>query len=145
MVNWNRSVLGKEFARSEEQVTREMLLDYADMMGATNPIYLDTQAAQAQGYRDIIALPTFITLRGALPLTPPDMEFKGMGVNAGYECTFYGVIYPGDTLTYSTCLADLYEKTGRSGTLRFVVRETTIRNQHGDLIAVLRNPFILDW
>jgi acyl dehydratase len=145
MVNWDRSILGKEFVRLEQHVTREMLLDYAAMMGTTNPLYVDPQAARAQGYRDIIALPTFVTARNAQPLTPPEMEFSGLGINAGYDCTFYGVIYPGDTLTYSTCLADLYEKTGRSGTMRFVVRETTIRNQHGEVIAVMRNPFILAW
>jgi hypothetical protein len=29
--------------------------------------------------------------------------------------------------------------------MRFVVRETTVRNQHGETIALVRNPFILDW
>ncbi|MGQ4810077.1 hypothetical protein NKDENANG_03523 [Candidatus Entotheonellaceae bacterium PAL068K] len=145
MTNWDRSLLGKEFARTEEYVTRQMLLDYATLMGTTNPVYTDPQAARAQGYGDIIALPTFIMVRGAWPLTPPEMEFAGMGINAGYDCTFYDVIYPGDTLTYSTCLADLYEKTGRSGTMRFVVRETTVTNQHGITVALMRNPFILDW
>ena len=145
MVNWDRSVLGKEFSRIEQYVTRKMLRDFADMMGTTNPIYRDPRAAQAQGYRDIIALSTFITVRGAQPLVPPALEFDGMGINAGYECSFYGVIYPGDTLTYSTCLADFYEKTGRSGTMRFVVRETTVTNQHGESVAVMRNSFILDW
>jgi acyl dehydratase len=144
-MKWDRSVLGREFVRLEQQVTREMLLDYAAMLGVTNPIYVDPQAARAQGYRDIIALPTFLTAQGAQPLTPPAMEFTGLGINAGYACLFYGVIYPGDTLTYSTCLSDLYEKTGRSGTMRFVVRESTVTNQHGDLVAVLRNSFILGW
>ena len=63
----------------------------------------------------------------------------------GYQCIFYGVIYPGDVLTYSTCLVDLYEKTSRSGTMRFVVREATVTNQHGETFAVLCNPFILGW
>jgi MaoC dehydratase-like protein len=39
----------------------------------------------------------------------------------------------------------MYEKTGRSGTMHFVVRETTVTNQHGHMVAVLRNPFILGW
>jgi acyl dehydratase len=73
------------------------------------------------------------------------MGFNGTGINAGYACTFYRVVYPGDTLIYSTCLVDMYEKTGRSGTMRFVVRETTVTNQHGEAVAVLRNPFILGW
>jgi acyl dehydratase len=145
MVNWDRSVLGKEFARLEQHVTRDMLLDYAELMGSTNPIYLDAAAAQARGYRDIIALPTFITAQGAQPLLPPALGFKGMGINAGYECIFHGVVYPGDILIYSTCLADFYDKTGRSGTMRFVVRETTITNQHHEVVAVMRNPFILGW
>jgi acyl dehydratase len=144
-VNWDPCVVGKEFARSEEQVTREMLIDFAELIGVTNPIYVDAQAARAQGYRDIIALPAFVTLRGAQPLTPPEMQFTGGGINAGYECTFYDVIYPGDTLTFSTCLADIYEKTGRSGTMRFVVRQTTVTNQHGKTVAMVRNPFILGW
>ena len=145
MVNWDRSLLGKEFVRLEQHVTRDMLLDYAAMMGTTNPIYVDAHAARARGYRDIIALPTFITMQGAQPLTPPAMQFTGMGINAGYDCHFSEVIYPGDTLTYSTCLADLYEKTGRSGTMQFAVRETTVTNQHGVVVAVMRNPFILSW
>ena len=139
------SVLGQEFARSEQYVTREMLLDYADMMGTVHPLYIDPDAARAQGYRDIIAMPTFITANAALPLTPPGIDFKGGGINAGYECFFYGVIYPGDTLIYSTCLSDLYDKTGRSGKMRFVVRETTVTNQHGERVALMRNPFILKW
>jgi acyl dehydratase len=54
-------------------------------------------------------------------------------------------VYPGDTLTYSTCVADLYDKTGRSGTMRFVIRETTVSNQDGKTVAIVRNPFILRW
>lgn len=144
-VPWNQELIGKEFARIEQHVTREMLLDYAAMMGSRNPIYVKPEAAQAHGYRDIIALPTFITTQSTQPLTPPELEFTGLGINAGYHCMFYGVIYPGDTLVYSTCLADMYEKTGRSGTMRFAVRSTTVTNQHGEVIAVMHNPFILDW
>lgn len=145
MVNWDRSVLGREFSRQVEHITREALLDFAALMGTSNPIYHDPQAARAQGYRDIIAMPAYMMVRGAVPLMPPELDFHGMGINAGYECTFFEVVYPDDTLTFSTCLVDMYEKTGRSGVLRFAVRETAITNQHGETVAVLRNPFILDW
>ena len=145
MLRWDRSLLGKEFSRFKQHVTREMMLEYTDIIGVTDPVHCDAQAARARGYRDIIALSTFVTWRGTQPIAPPEMGFDGTGINAGYECTFYGVIYPGDTLTYSTCLVDIYEKTGRSGTMRFVVRETTVTNQHGATVAVLRNAFILGW
>ncbi len=141
----HRKVFGKEFVRREQSVTRELLLEYADLMGVTHPIYRDPEAARAQGYRDIIAMPTFLIAEASLPLVPSEIPFTGGGLNAGYDCDLYGVIYPGDTLTYSTCIADLYDKTGRSGTMRFVVRETTVTNQHGEAIARIRNPFILRW
>ena len=145
MLRWARSLLGKEFSRFKQHVTREMMLEYTDIIGVTDPVHRDAQAARARGYRDIIAPSTFVTWRGTQPIAPPEMGFNGTGINAGYECVFYRVIYPGDVLTYATCLVDIYEKTGRSGTMRFVVRETSVTNQHGDTVAVLRNPFILGW
>ncbi len=141
----HRQVIGREFVRREQLVTRELLLEYADLMGATHPIYLDAEAARARGYRDIIAMPTFLLAESSLPLVPPEVPFTGGGLNAGYECTFDREVYPGDTLTYSTALADLYEKTGRSGTMHFAIRETTVTNQRGERVARIRNPFILRW
>lgn len=145
MVNWDRGLVGKVYSRTEQHVTRQKLLDYAGNLGCTQPVHVDAEAARAQGYRDIIALPTFVTWHGAGPIAPPEMAVQGIGINAGYDCTFYGPVHPGDTLTYATRLADLYEKTGRSGTMRFVVRETTVTNQDGETVAVLRNSFILGW
>jgi len=141
----HREVIGKEFVRRKQQVTRELLLEYAHLMGTTHPIYLDPVAARARGYRDIIAMPTFLIAEASSPLVPSEIPFTGGGLNAGYDCAFYADVYPGDTLTYSTCIADLYEKTGRSGTMHFVIRETTVTNQHNDMVALIRNPFVLRW
>ena len=145
MVNWDRGLVGKIYSRTEQNVTRQALLDYANIMGSEEPVHVDPEAARAQGHRDVIALPSFLTWHGAGPIAPPDMAIRGIGINAGYECTFYAPVYAGETLIYTTRLADLYEKTGRSGTMRFVVRETTVTNQDEETVAVLRNSFILGW
>lgn len=145
MIRWDRSLVGREFSRFEQHVTRDMLLEYADIIGARDPVHRDPAAAQARRYRDIIAPHTFVLWCTGTPLTPPEMHFHGVGINAGYECHFYEVVYPGDILTYATSLVDLYEKTGRSGTMRFVVRQTIVTNQQGTTVALLRNPFILGW
>ena len=145
MVNWDRGLLGKIYSRTEQHVTRQALLDYASILGSAEPVHVDPEAARAQGFRDVVALPSFLTWHGAGPIAPPDMAIQGIGINAGYDCTFYGSVHAGETLVYTTRLADLYEKTGRSGTMRFVVRETTVTNQDGKTVAVLRNSFILGW
>ncbi len=145
MLRWDRTLLGQEVSRFEQHVTRAMILEYAAILGMRDPLHTDPQAAQARGYRDIIAPATFIIWRGTYPIVPPAMGFTGTGINAGYTCEFSHVVYPDDVLTYTTCLVDMYEKTGRSGTMPFVVRETHITNQHGETIAVVRNTFILGW
>ena len=145
MINWDRGLVGKIFSRTEQHVTRQKLLDYASILGSRDPVHVDAAAARDQGCRNIVALPTFVTWHSAGPIAPREMAIQGIGINAGYDCTFYRPVYPDDTLTYTTRLADLYEKTGRSGTMRFVVRETTVTNQHDETVALLRNSFILGW
>ena len=145
MVNWDQGLVGKVYSRTKLHVTRQALLDYASILGSTEPVHVDPEAARAQGYRDVIALPSFLTWHSAGPIAPPGMAIRGIGINAGYDCSFYGSVCAGETLIYTTRLADLYEKTGRSGTMRFVVRETTVTNQDDETVAVLRNSFILGW
>ncbi len=41
MLGWDRSLLGKEFSRFEQHVTRAMMLEYADIIGAREPVYTD--------------------------------------------------------------------------------------------------------
>src|SRR5262247_4148498 len=77
MLDWDRGLLGKEFSRFEQHVTRAMILEYADIIGTKDRLYTDVQAAQARGYRDIIAPPTFVTWHGAHPIAPPEMGFAG--------------------------------------------------------------------
>jgi hypothetical protein len=40
-------------------------------------------------------------------------------------------------ITLTTRITDVYEKTGRTGRLVFIVRETTCANQKGEKVAVV--------
>jgi len=44
------------------EVSREKIKEFADSIGDANPIYLDAEAAQAAGHKDVIAPPTFVTI-----------------------------------------------------------------------------------
>ena len=49
--------------------------------------------------------------------------------------SFISPIYPGDTLTAVTHIANIEEKTGRSGRFVLMTSETTYTNQHGDVVV----------
>ncbi|MCS6802090.1 MAG: MaoC family dehydratase N-terminal domain-containing protein [Chloroflexota bacterium] len=51
-------------------------------------------------------------------------------------------IRPGDMITTTTFLRDVYEKTGRTGHLVFVVWETELTNQRGEVVARCRRTLV---
>src|SRR5260370_1116957 len=56
----NRDYLGRTFSGGEPyEVSRVKIAEFADAIGDPNPLYRDRAAAQAAGYPDVIAPPTF--------------------------------------------------------------------------------------
>jgi acyl dehydratase len=51
------------------------------------------------------------------------------------EWEFFEPVRPGDTISAETKLADIYWKRGREYRMCFVVGETTLRNQRGQLVG----------
>jgi hydroxyacyl-ACP dehydratase HTD2-like protein with hotdog domain len=74
----------------------------------------------------------------------PDLKlsYGKRGFDGGKECQFYEPIRPGDTITGVDRVAEVYEKTGRSGSMIFIVRESELTNQHGQTVAVVRQSLI---
>ena len=133
-----RSVLGTEYdSMSYPAVTAAELIEYARSLGVTDPIYLDEQAAKQGPHAGLVAFPTYVVkLRGGKML-PPEVakEMSRDGFDAGKDIEFHAPIRPGDTLTASSTIREIYEKTGRSGSMYFVVFRTQIRNQRGEVVA----------
>ncbi|HEX2903758.1 MAG TPA: MaoC family dehydratase N-terminal domain-containing protein [Jatrophihabitans sp.] len=65
----DQSFIGREYPPTDPyEVGREKIREFADAIGDPNPVYRDRDAAQALGYDDVIAPPTFpivITMRAA--------------------------------------------------------------------------------
>lgn len=72
-----------------------------------------------------------------------EMPIPGM-IHGEQEITYHRPIFIGDSLTYKRCIKDVYERTGKSGKLTFVVVETTGYNFSGELLftstSCLINP-----
>lgn len=131
----DRSLLGKEFDRADYGPIRaEELIAYARVLGEGGAAYTDVGAPGG-----LVAHPSFvIKLRGDRAL--PDFVVAQMrtgGFDAGKDIEFGSPIRPGDTLTIKSTVHDVYEKTGRSGSMVFLVLRTDIKNQRGEMVAIV--------
>ena len=64
------------------------------------------------------------------------------GLDAGKDIAFGVPVRPGDTIDIRSTLHEVYEKTGRTGSMYFVVIRFTMKNQRGEMIAIVDNRFM---
>ena len=125
-------------------VERRQIALFCKAIGETRAIYLDREAAQAAGYRDVIAPPTFgIALEmladgGGLYALLAEMGVDlARSVHGEQEFTYHGPICAGDTITFERQVTQLEVKKG--GALELVTLRTSGINQDGSLVIALRN------
>ena len=133
------SILGKEFDHAVYgPVTPEELIGFATSLGETRPEY--TRAGPG-----LVAHPTFcVRYKGNkfYPENLPKTINVRSGFDAGKDLRLGEPVRPGDTVEVRCTLHEVYEKTGRSGSMVFVVIRFTVTNQHGAMLAVIDNRFM---
>ena len=136
---YDRNLLGEDKPIGTFTVSRQMIIDFAKSTGETNPIHTGV----GQESSDIIAPATIcnIFVNG---LTRPDikLEFGDLSFFAGQSIECKEGIKPGDILSASTKLNNVYSKTGRSGKMVFVVWQTTFKNQDDVVVAFVNESFV---
>ncbi len=143
MLTFDTSWIGKDFDRYAFEVTREDIAEFAASVGETDPLYCDEGYAKTTPYGGIVAPATFcIVFRSNAALPDLKLSYGARGFDGGKECVFHAPIRPNDTITGVDRIAEVYEKTGRSGNMIFIVRESELTNQHGEKVAVLRQILI---
>jgi hypothetical protein len=89
------------------------------------------------------APPTFLVALAPVSLHLAEAEEYGKGwLNGGNRFEYFEPANVGDRITATGRVADVYEKTGASGSLLFIIFETEYVNQHGRLVARLRGTGI---
>ena len=141
-LDYDRSLLGKEHEAGPFDVTAETILDFCSAIGETSPVHTEEEASREKGYRGIVAPPTFCTIF-VNKLKFPDIQLKFGGVRflAGQRVESLAPIQAGDSLTGTSHLKDVYPKTGRSGTMVFIVWETIFSNQKGERVAAVQESY----
>ena len=139
----NRNVVGKEYPPFVVTVERGKIKEFARAIGDLNPFYLDDRVGAASEWGDIIAPPTFPTTfrdEGA-----SEAFFRDLGIDISrvlhgeQEFEMARPIQPGHTYLCRSRIVDIYEKTGRSGPMAFVVRETAIADRQNEIVGIMRH------
>jgi acyl dehydratase len=143
VVEFDRSALGVESVPVSYDVEKGAMRKFAEAIGDDDPIYSDEQAAQAAGFKTIVATPTFLCTFRAQELPDLKIQFGRVRLNGGNEYEYYQPIYAGDTITLTAKYSDVSERSGRTGSMVFVITELTFKNQHGEVVAKGRNTGIM--
>ena len=142
-ISINTSIKGKEYAPYVVHVERGKIKEVARAIGDLSPFYLDDEVGRASPWGDIIAPPTFaITFRDERADTGALLKDLGTDISrilhGEQEFEHYKPIRPGDTLLCRGRISDVYEKSGKSGPMAFVVRETTVTDADNEVVARVR-------
>lgn len=141
----DREWIGHETAASVLPIERSRLQFFAKAIGETQAIYTDRNAAQAAGYADLPAPPTFLFAAeldsGAVDDVLAKLEIPLAKLLHGEQSfTYHQPACVGDTVTVTSRIEDIYDK--KNGALEFVVKASKAVNQRGELVAEMRSVLV---
>ena len=140
------SNIGRTSEPHRELVTRRDIRKYAVATGNRQQKYLDGDQAPPMFhvplFWDVVPLdqltPDGVSVDTLLPKFPLEKAMAG-----GLEINYHKPVYPGDWLTATRTLSDIYEKQGRSGPLIFYEVVMEITNDDGERVIIEKTTRIL--
>jgi len=123
---------GKTYPPFEYEVGREKIREYANVVGESNPVHHDPEAARAAGFRGVVAPPMFCVVYSAGAMGPvlldPELGINlMMMVHGSQEFEWHEPVCAGDVVTTRATLKDTFDKNG----MKFYVFESESKNQEG--------------
>jgi acyl dehydratase len=129
------------------QVTARDIKRFAQAIGATDPVHFDEVFARSTRYGGIVAPPLFCQSLTYDDVPPEQLPADGSpvelavpipaqrAVGGGSEYTIQRLVRPGDVVTVTSTLKEVYTKEGKSGLLYLVVVETRFVAADGEPLA----------
>ncbi len=125
---------GRQFDEVSFELDPHEMVEFAISCGETQPRFTDPE------HPDFQAVPSYASRFHGRRAMPDDFPVKShQGFDAGKCVEVHGAMRPGDEITARSEIHDIYEKTGRSGGMLFIVHRMVFTNQKDELMA------IVDW
>jgi acyl dehydratase len=128
----NTEAVGKRWDPVAYEVGAEKIREFADAVGAGNPVHREHEAAKQAGFRDLVAPPMFCVVYSARAMAPAILD-PAVGINlaamlhGSQEFVWGEPVCDGDVIrTVASCL-EIYERDGKG----FYVFETVSTNESG--------------
>ena len=134
----DRKYIGLEMGPFEATLEKGQMELFAKAFGERNSIYSDEEKARSEGFRSIVALPTYLIRLGSREDLTYGM-FSKLGINVAnllhgeQEFKLAKTVCAGDTLVGTKVITDIYDKKG--GALDFLVTETSYRDELGEFVG----------
>ncbi len=123
---------GYVFDEISVTVKAESLVGYAKACGETQPRFTDPS------HPDFQALPNYPTRFHGTRGLPEDFPIDMVRCfDAGKSIQIHAPVRAGDVIEGRSEIADIYEKTGRSGKMLFIVHRMNFYNQRGVHLATV--------
>lgn len=138
--------IGRDLGTFTFDVEPFQLRLFAKAIGETRPVYVDTAAARAAGYRNLPVAPTFPFSMGMNPADPFDMLRTlrldlSQVLHGEQSFQYLKPICAGDRVRVRRRVADAYQKKG--GALTFFVIELTYEDARcGEMYCTARQTVI---
>ncbi len=123
--------VGKAFDLTTFSIEADKMVAWAEAVGETDPRFTDPE------HEDFQAHPNFTTHCVSDRLLPENFPKIGgkKGIDGGKAVEIHQPIRAGDELRATATIADVYDKTGRSGTMLFIVQRMSFVNQRDEPVA----------
>lgn len=126
-LHFDRSIIGSEFDRTQNEPVTQGDID----------AYIASCGDPAPGPG--VAPPTFVLSLRTERFMPQNLpsDLGRAGFDAGKDIELGVPIRVGDSLLSVSTVHDIYEKTGRTGSMRFLVLRTVVTNQDAAMVSVI--------
>ena len=144
MVDYDPGIINKVFENTDPvEVKADKIARFCASLGENNPLFTDPEAAKQGPYGGIVAPPSFaVTFRNGRHFFEHIPRFGRRGFDAGKDVEFVAPIRAGDKISLHSHVKEIYEKTGRTGTMVFVVIRSTLKNQKDEVVAHIDHRFM---
>lgn len=143
-VKYDPAIIGRVFETTGPMdVTAEGIRKFCAAIGEDNLLFTDEEAARKGPFGSLVAPPSYVvTFRNGQRFLDYVPRFGSQGFDAGKDVEILAPVRAGDRITLTSSVKEIYEKTGRSGAMVFVIIRSTLTNQYGEIVAHIDHRFM---